>query len=180
MSVTPSGLPAWTRTADHTQYGGDTNKTNYMSQGVIDARTDVGAEQLARLAEDTAACVRTASFAVITYTCNDSSPAAPSISEAKLMTGVNDAGYEGDAAPAGFPSAARNGNGDVTFTFSASYSDAYSVSAALSIVNALATVHGSTAAKATAEISGSTVRVRATDSAGSALSDAVVTLEVGP
>jgi hypothetical protein len=180
MSVTPSGSPAWTRTADHTQYGGDTNKTNYMSQGVIDARTDVGAEQLARLAEDLAACARTAPFATLTYTCNDTSPAAPSIAAAFLMTGVNTAGYEGDAAPSGFPSAARNGNGDVTFTFASSYTDAYGVSGALTITNLYATVHGSTAAYATTERSGSTVRVRAWNSSGTALSDATISLEVGP
>jgi hypothetical protein len=175
--MTPAGNPAWTRTADHTFYGGDTDKRNFMSQGMIDARTDIGAAEITRLAEDLAACVRTAPFAVITYTCDDSTPGAPTVHAAYMMTGARTTSYVASSAPSGFPSAARNGDGDVTFTFGTSYEDAYGVSAELTIRHAEAGGHG-TNAYGTVEISGATVRVRAANDAGAAVANAKVTLVV--
>lgn len=175
--MTPDGSPAWMRVAAHTDYGGNTNKTNYLSRGVIDALTDVGAEALCRIAADLEACVRTCPFATITYLCSDSAPAAPTIEVIYMMTGVRITSYLGSAAPTGFPSAARNGAGDVTFTFASTYSDPYAVSGAFAPSHAIAGVHGTTAGEAPCVISGQTVRVRGFNGA-SALSNPRITLQV--
>ena len=175
--MTPDGSPAWTRVATHTDYGGNVDKQNYLSRGVIDALTDVGAEALCRMAADLEAVVRTCPFATITYLCNDSSPAAPTIEIVYMMTGVRLVSYAGDAAPTGYPSAARNGNGDVTFTFASSYSDPYAVSGAFAPSHAVASLHGTTVGEPVVAISGQTVRVRAFNGA-SALQDKRITLQV--
>lgn len=177
MALIPSGLPCWTRTASHTNYGGNTAKHNYLSRGAIDALTDVGAEALCRLAADLEAVSRTAPFAVITYLNNDGSPAVPTIECVYGMIGVRTTSYAGDAAPAGFPSAARNGAGDVTFTFASSYSDAYAVAGTYAPKHAIGTVHGTTAGEPVVVISALTIRVRAFNGA-SALSDKRITLSV--
>lgn len=179
MTITPTGHPAWTRTVDHTDYGGNVNKKNYMGLGVVNALTDVGAEDFCRMCSDLAALVRVAPMWVITYLCNDTSPAAPTIEVANGMTGVRIVSYAGNAAPTGFPSAARNGNGDVTFTFSSSYLDEYGVSGAWAPQTVTTCVSGTAARVAVWAISGSTVRVRVFSDAGTAVSDPRVTLEVG-
>jgi hypothetical protein len=178
MTITPAGLPAWTRTADHTVYGGNLQKQNYQSQGVINPRTDVGAEALARLTADAEATTRTCPFAVLTYLNHDGSPAAPTIESAYLMTGVRASSYEGNAAPTGFPSAARNSTGKVTFTFAASYSDPYGVSAAFTPSHVVLGMQGTTFLDATWSISGSTVAVSCFDAAGAAVGDRRITLVV--
>lgn len=177
MPIIPDGLPAWTRTASHVNYGGHVNKKNYLSRGVIDALTDVGAEALVRMAADLEAVVRTMPFAVLTYLCSDSSPAAPTVESAFLMTGIRSSSYLGSSAPLGFPLGGRNGDGDVSFTFAGSYADAYGISGSFAPTHADAGVHGSTAGEATVDISGSIVRVRAF-SGGSSLSNARLTLTV--
>lgn len=177
--ATPNGAPAWTRQAAHSDFGGDANKANYASQGVVDPLTDVGAEAICAIARDLTACDRTAPFAEVTYTNSDSSPAAPTVNAAYLMTGVRTTSYLASSAPTGFPSAARNGNGDVTFTFASSYLDDYGVSGAFGIQHAEATVHGSTACFATVEIvTSTTVRVRVFLHDGTASLDKKVTLTV--
>lgn len=179
MTITPNGSPPWVRTVSHVDYGGDTEKANYLSQGVIDALTDVGAEAFCRMVADLEALVRTAPFAVITYTCDDSTPAAPTIDTVYMMTGINVAGYAGASPPSGFPAAARQGNGDVEFTFAATYADAYGVTGAFAPLFAVANVQTSSGAQfATAGISGSTVRVRAFTDTGAAVSNPSVTLVV--
>ena len=176
--MTPAGLPAWSRTADHTVYGGHVNKQNYQSQGLINPRNDVGAEALCRLAADAEATTRTCPFAILTFLNHDGSPAAPTVEFANLMTGVRTTSYEGGAAPTGYPSAARNGTGDVTFTFAAAYSDPYGVSHPFTPTHITFGFHGTTFLVATYVISGSTIRVRCFDAAGSALGDRRVTLVV--
>lgn len=178
MPVVPTGAPAWTRTVSFVHYGGNLNKENYLSRGPIDPTTDLAAEEHARMVADQAAVVRTAAFAVISYTCNDSSPAAPTINVALLMTGVNLISYAGNSPPAGFPSAARNSNGDVTFTFASSYVDEYGVTGAFAPLIATATGRGSTPMMVVCDITGNTVRVRAFDDTGAAIQNARVTLEV--
>jgi hypothetical protein len=181
MTITPEGLPPWTRTASHTQYGGHENKQNYQNTGCINSQTDVGAEHLCRIAADLAAGIMTAPFAVITYLCNDTSPAAPTIESVLIMSGAAlTTSYAGDAAPAGYPSAARNGNGDVTITFDSSYSDDYGVAGAFTPTRALPSVHVTSLVHryALPEVSGQTVRIRATNDAGTGVSDARVTVEV--
>lgn len=178
-TIIPAGTPIWANATGHGFYGGNTEKQDYLNQGPIDPLTDIAANEWCRSAEDLAGTARTADFAVIQYTNNDGSPAAPTINTAKLMTGVNLAGYAGDAAPAGFPSAARNGTGDVTFTFASTYTDAYGVSQALTIRGAQVTVNTTTIGyDATASWSGQTVTVKVTDAAGVAVADQDVSLRV--
>lgn len=144
-AIVPTGAPAWVRSVSHVDYGGDTNKTNWLTQGVVNARTDVGAEALCRLAEDLACCVRTAPWATLTLQCNDGgSPAAPTVLAINQMTGVRIISYAGDNPPSGFPGATRNGNGDVTITWATSYQDDYGVSGSINIVHAKATIRGIT------------------------------------
>lgn len=144
MAIVPTGAPPWIRTNDHTTYGGDPNKTNWHSQGVTNARTDVGAEALCRLAEDMAAVMRTAPFCTVYIVCDDVTPAAPTLTYVNQMTGVRIVSYLGSSAPTGFPSAVRNGNGDVTITWASSYLDDYGVSGNIHIVHADASVYGVT------------------------------------
>src|SRR5689334_20554830 len=117
MAIQPTGAPAWTRTASHVHYGGDVNKENYLSRGVIDATTDVGAAELCRLAADIEAIVRTLPFATITYLCNDAAPAAPTILSVYMMTGIELVSYAGGSPPTGMPSGSRTGTGHNVFTF---------------------------------------------------------------
>lgn len=182
MAITPEGLPAWTRTASHTQYGGRLDKQNYQNTGCINAQTDVGAEHLCRMASDLAAVVRTAPFAVLRVLCDDTTPGAPIIESAYLMTGVRVTSYVGDSAPTGFPSAERNGDGDVTFTFDSSYDDEYGVSGGFAIGHVEVTAHNTAASPAyvaTPEADGQTVRIRVVrGDDGSAVADARFTLVV--
>ena len=178
-TIVPTGLPAWTRTADFTSYGGNTEKRNHLGGGVIDATTDVGAEDFSRMVADLAAVVRAAPMWVLTYLNMDASPAAPTIQVAHGMTGVRLLSYVGSSAPVGFPSAVRNGVGDVTFTFSGTYLDEYGVSGTFAVANAEASCNSTGAYIAVAQIvSATTVRVRCF-SGGSAVSDQRVTLVVG-
>lgn len=144
-TIIPSGNPAWVRSSDHTTYGGDLNKTNWHSQGVTNARTDVGAESFCRLAEDMSASMRTAPWALVTVSCDDITPAAPTILTINQMTGARVISYLGSSAPAGFPSASRNGNGDVTISWAASYADDYGVSGTIHIVHAVVSIRGGAA-----------------------------------
>lgn len=169
--MTPNGLPAWTRTASHTNYGGHINKRNYQTRGVIDALTDVGAEALCRLAADLEALTRTGPFAMITYLCDDAGGNPPTIETVHMMTGVRLTSYAGGSAPVGFPSAARNGNGDVTFTLASSYTDAYGVAGTFAIKHACVSVHGTSAGEGVVQIpTSTTLRVRLFNG-GSALLD---------
>lgn len=177
--IVPNGFPAWVRASDHSTYGGNTEKTNWQSQGVTNARTDVGAEAFTRMTADIAAVQRTAPFCTLTFLCNDGSTSAPTISVVNQMTGVRVAQYAGDSAPTGFPSAARNGNGDNTFTWSASYTDPYGISGTLNITHAEVSGIGSTAIIANYDIvSASSVRVYLFDAAGAAILNKRATLTV--
>jgi len=180
MTTIPTGAPAWLRTNDFTAYGGDLNKKNFASRGVVNPKTDVGAEAFARMTADLAAVARTAPFAVIKLLCNDGTPAAPAIEYCALMTGVRTVSYAGDAAPVGFPSAERNGDGDITITFDASYTDPYGVIGAFSLAHAQAQLLGSTPGAAIPEpVSATQVRVRAYTLAGAALADVEVVVTIG-
>ena len=179
MAITPSGQPAWTRTSGFETYGGNVNKRNHLSQGVVDPETDVGAEEFSRIVADLEAITRVSPFCVIRYECNDSSPAAPTVISVSQMTGVNTAGYEGDAAPSGMPSLARNGDGDVTITWDSTYADPYSISGAIDIRFCNAGLSGTVYGQAVYElVTSSSVRVRAFDGAAAAEADAIVTVEV--
>jgi len=134
MTTTPAGSPPWVRTTAIVDYGGDANKKDYLDIGIINPKTDVSAAQLQRLANDVAAISRTTNAVTIGWTCNDTAPAVPTVTMVKGMAwNYTGAGYAGDTPPTGYPSAARNGNGDVTFTFASSYTDSYGVSGAFAI-----------------------------------------------
>lgn len=178
MTITPTGLPAWTRTADHTQYGGHTEKRDFMGVGPINPRTDVAAAELCRAAADLAATARTAPMWVLVFQCNDSSPAAPTVEVALGMTGVRFTSYEADNPPTGFPSAVRGGNGQVTFTFESSYADDYGTDGDYGVLVATGSASSTSARIVTATTTATTVTVRVFDDAGAAVSDPLVCLEV--
>lgn len=180
MTVTPSGLPPWSRTASHEQYGGNVNKRNYGGVGVVDAQTDVGAEDFCRMASDVAAIARTLPILVATIQCNDTSPAAPTFEHINMMTGVRESSYEGDAAPSGYPTASRTSAGRFTITLPATMTDEYGVSEAPLVRFASGTAHQATAGGVVCQITGDqTVDVRIFDAAGAAVTDALLTLEIG-
>lgn len=180
MSVIPTGVPVWLRTNDFTSYGGNLNKKNFASRGVINPKTDVGAEAFARITADLASLGRTAPFAVFQIQCDDTTPAAPTVTWVTMMTGTRSASYLGSAPPTGFPSVARNGNSDFTITFAASYTDPYGVTGAFVAKGARSQLNGDTAGIATASVvTATTVRVRAFVAAGTAMSNALVTVTVG-
>lgn len=178
MTITPTGSPAWARTADHSHYGGHVAKRNYQSQGVTNPRTDVGAEAIVRHASDTAAAVRTAKFASITFANNDGSPAAPTVNSVEMMTGITQVPYAGSSPPTGFPSAVRVGTGHVKFSFASSYADEYGISASFAPRRARASGHGGAFVTCTCVVSGQDVDVYCWDAAGAALGDKTVTLTV--
>jgi hypothetical protein len=173
MTVTPTGSPAWERTANHETYGGNINKRNYQSQGPVNPRTDVDAAEFSRMVADVAAMVQTAPFAVLTFTTNDTSPAAPTVD--------NYNGMHGSAPPTG----ARVSNGVAQFDWDASYLDAYGVSGDVHITHAVATCHGTGGNMATVVISdpdanskNERVTVYATDDTGTASTDITVSVVV--
>lgn len=171
------GSPSWTRTASASSYGGDVNKTNYQSVGVINAKTDVGAAAVNRAAADEAACVRSAPFAVIRYHCHDTTPAAPEFNIILTQPGITEA-YAADYAPDGYPSGARNGDGDVTITFDASSTDDMGVAGAFapSAVLVSSTTDGNVASYS---ISGQTVRIKIVSlSTGNAVQNAAGSVAV--
>lgn len=178
MPVTPTGSPAWTRTADYTQYGGHANKENYLGRGPIDALTDVGAEEFSRAAADLAACARSAPFAILDITCNDTSPAAPTFNYVAMMTGIRTTSYAGGSPPTGFPGGDRNSAGSISIHFESSYTDEYGVAGSFTPRLVSVSLAGQTPGMCTWEISGSTVVLYAFSDAGAALSDARITVEV--
>ncbi len=176
--MTPTGRPAWARSVDHADYGGHVSKRNYQSQGVVNPRTDVGAEGFTRLVADAEATTRTAPMISMRYTNRDTGSDTPLVLSAYMMVGVSLSGYEGELAPDSFPDGARNGNGDVTFTFDSSFADAYGVEEPFTPTQCLVSVEGTTAAHATYVISGQTVRIRCWDAAGAAVTNKTVSVTV--
>lgn len=172
MAVQPTGKPAWTRLNDHTAYGGDVNKRNYQSQDAVNPLTDVTAEQFARLAADLAAVARTAPFATITYTADDTGTNDPNVDDYQSMAGSA-------------PTAARVSDGLTRLTWLASYADPYGVTEDIHIVAATATCHGTTACLPVLALSdpdantrNERVEVTVRDDAGVLVTDATVTLTI--
>lgn len=180
MTTTPTGNPAWTRGSAYTTYGGDPNKANYQSQGVVNPRTDVGAEGFSRLASDIAAVQRVAEFCTMQVLIRDSGTVGATVENCRLMTGVTATSYDGTAPPTGFPVVTRNGTGDVSVTFSSSYADEYAVSGAFIAKEPIAGLIGATSGIATPElVSATVVRVRCVSLAAAAISGARFTLTLG-
>lgn len=60
MSLIPTGHEAWTHTATPEIYGGGADKRNLADIGSVNAKTDVNAEEYARICADLTAVARTA------------------------------------------------------------------------------------------------------------------------
>lgn len=177
MPVVPTGAPAWTRTASYSIYGGHTDKQNYLSRGVIDALTDLGAEEYTRAASDLAAAVRTSPAFIIRFTTNDSVPDEPTVHSVLAMIGVNTTGYSAGAAPGSFPGGDRNGAGDVSFHFLTAYEDEYGISDFYTPTSATVTAE-TPGIIATALISGQSIQVVFVDDGANPAVDQTATLVV--
>jgi hypothetical protein len=127
VTTIPAGNPAWTRSASIESYGGHEFKENFMSQGVVDARTDVGADQINRLAADLSALTRVAPLAVIIIQNDDTGTNNPTVLGAWLQSGVSSDGYAGASPPAGFPTVTRVSDGSFYVTFPAQLADDFGV-----------------------------------------------------
>lgn len=124
--MTASGNPAWERNAGITDYGGHLSKANYLAQGVVNPKTDVGAPAIMRMADHLKALANVSPFAVINYTQDDTGTNDPVVNSCYLMPDADSDGYpDGGTPPTGFPTLSRNGDGDVTVTFDSSYNDSY-------------------------------------------------------
>lgn len=134
MTITPAGSTTWEREASADIYGGHADKEDYQGQGVVNPKTDISAAQFARLCADVAANSRTAPFSVVTLTCNDSSPAAPTVSYVNQMdVGISATSYAGDSPPSGFPTCTRVSDGKVQIAWPALPADDFGVTGALVI-----------------------------------------------
>ena len=184
MSILPAGVPAWVRTNDPATYGGQLEKKNYQSQGMVNPRTDVDATQFVRLCEDMAALARTAPLAVLRYTTDDTGMADPTVHSCIMMSGVHAVDYDGGSPPAGFPTVLRNGDGDVTITFTPQLADAYGITADIDLQNVGGSVHGvagdisPTLLDPDVNTRNEAVQIEAFDSAGAALTDVTVSVEL--
>lgn len=180
MTTTPEGDAPWTRSATATTYGGHSDKKDYQSLGSINPRTDFSVAQFLRMTADLSACARVAAFSSVSLTCNDTSPAAPTIDAAHQMNGVAPTGYTGDSPPSGFPTFTRVANGSVQGVWPSAPSDDFSVSATFAIKHVRADVvnHGSYSGVEITKVSDTTFTFEAVDSGGSAISDAEIHIEV--
>jgi hypothetical protein len=181
MPVTPTGLPAWTRTASIEQYGGHVDKENYLSLDAIDPLTDITAQGYARLTADVMAAALTSPFAVITM--RESGGSVTVESAFMMPTGARLAPYAGASPPAGYPGVTRTATGRFVVGFATSYTDPYGVSGAFAARGAVATAGNSTFASANATLLGvvlgvETVQVDVLDAAGSGIDGRNVTLVV--
>ena len=177
--ATPKGSPPWEHTAGIADYGGHTEKHNYLSIGPINPLTDVTAEAIMRMAQDLVCVTNTAAFAELTMQQDDSTPDDPTVTSARIMTAVATSSYAGDSPPTGFPTCIRQSDGVVRITFSSSYNDAYGVSGDLAIVAVVPSVCGSTAAYCTWEsINDYTIDINTWDAAGAAETDQKITVIV--
>ena len=178
MSTIPTGAPAWLRTNDFVTYGGDPNKKNFQSRGVINPKTDVGAEGFSRLVADVAAVARVVEFCSMQVIC-DVSVHEPLVENCRLMTGAT-LTYFGSSPLPGFPTVTGNAAGDVTITFSSAYEDEYGVTGALVIADPFASLIGATPGVATPEpVTDTEVRIRCVNLSGVAISGARFSFSVG-
>ena len=171
-SITPTGVPAWVHTNDHTAYGGDVNKENYAGERSVDAQTDFNAAELCRVAADLEALARVAPFATITYTQDDSGLNDPTIDAYDAMAGTD-------------PTLTRQSDGVVQLAWETKYEDPYGVEGDIHIAHVEATVAGAVGAYATwipwdlnADGKVEAVRVCCWDHAGNPILDTTVTVTV--
>lgn len=172
--------PAWSRSAGIAAYGGHINKANYMGQGLIDARTDVGKDEINRIANDMQSMVRAAPFLLARMTLNDTSPAAPTVHWVAFQpVGEITTNFAGDSPPTGVPTFTRVGGGWVRITFAASYADDYGNSETTVLRDAggggAGTVYANVAGTVPTSV---TAEFRVSDVNGVALDDQTITVRV--
>lgn len=126
MTITPEGLPIWSRSASFTTYGGSLQKKDYGDIGSVNALTDVSAAQFCRFTSDAAAVARTAPLAVISLSRSGTTITVQSV--IPLWADPAYVAYDGAAAPTGYPSAALTDTNEVTVTLPASAVDEFGVS----------------------------------------------------
>jgi hypothetical protein len=169
--ITPAGAPVWSRTSDHTTYGGDVNKHNYQSRGAVNPLTDVTAEQFTRLAADVSAVAKTVDFATITFRYDTASG----------LFVV----YAYDAMAGAAPVPTHFGVGQLRLTWLASYADDYGVSSTIDIRHCDHGAHGAAAAITTVQLEDNDANgkneallLHVWDAAGAPADDITVTLTV--
>lgn len=140
--TTPNGYPAWVRSNSFAEYGGAVDKTNYQSQGKINAQTDVGAEEIMRLSADLAAVQRTADWCTAKMVADDTTTQTVTVGPINQMTGNQSTTYAGATPPSGFPTVTRIAAGHYRAVWSTSYTDEYSVSGSLNIIGGYGTIVG--------------------------------------
>jgi hypothetical protein len=108
MTTTPTGSPAWTRTASAAIYGGDNGKRDLGGLGAVNAKTDVTAAQWLRMAGDLSCAVHSAPLFWMRITVSYSStPVAASVTCGPMWGDV--ATYVGVSPPSTlYPNVAAN------------------------------------------------------------------------
>ena len=171
--------PAWTRSNGIEDYGGHAQKSNYMGQGKIDARTDVDAAEINRMASDLAAGVATAPFLVAYLTQDDTGTDDPTVHFCAFQPSGVATSFAGDNPPAGFPTFTRTGDGVIRVTFAASYTDEYGNSASTTIRYGKGGGAGSVFASVTGnKVSDILIDFYTWDDDGTALIDQPITIRV--
>jgi hypothetical protein len=129
MTISPAGLPLWSRTASFEVYGGHLQKRDYGGICMVNALTDVSAAQFCRLTGDAAGAARVATLFSMslsrsgsTITINYCAPqwAPPSLSP-----------YDGGVAMGLYPVAALTDTNEVTVTVPSSATDEFGVAQAI-------------------------------------------------
>lgn len=140
--TTPSGTPPWLHESDSSTYGGNTDKTNYQGQDVVNPKTDISAEAFLRLAADVAAIQRVMPLGTFGIQCDDTTPADPTVTFANLASGNGTVTYAGGSPPSGYPTVTRVSDGRVKFTFPTSLSDDHGVNGTVHLIGAEVSVVG--------------------------------------
>lgn len=181
MTITPAGSVTWEREASADIYGGHADKEDYQGQGVVNAKTDISAAQFARLCADVAAVSRTAPYSVVTLTCNDTSPAAPTVNSVMQMdVGSTLVAYAGDSPASGFPTCTRVSDGKVQIVWPSLPADDFGVTGALVTQHAIAhVISGSDGATVKVDqVNDTTWTFEAYDKSPAVIADAQMTIEV--
>lgn len=177
MSV--SGSPWWLRVADAAAYGGGSHKRDYGTQGPVNPVTDLTAAQLRRLTADLAGVSRMAPFCRLRIQLNDGTPAAPTIVASVVPNASRSQSYEGDAAPDGFPTATRLGNGQIRITLPAEFTDDANETAAATILFPEAEVVGAAHRATIATFTATTVDIHVTEATTTtAVLDQIITVSL--
>lgn len=100
------GNPLWSRTASLESYGGHANKRNFGGIDVVDATTDVGADQVNRLAADMAAAALVLPLIVMPVTYYAALPCP--VFGVSAQWGISGP-YSGDSPPTGMPEVTSTG-----------------------------------------------------------------------